>query len=284
VRLASFLVLLAASSGALAEPLMVRNGRLFIAASVNGVPTEALLDSGAEATLVDPELAGRAKLPAGQATVIKGSGGQQQARIVPDVAVQAMGITLHPEAVVVLDLTDLSQRLIKHPTQAIVGRELFDAARLRVDIPGGTIERVSPDVTPPGRRLPLTAHAGIESLRVEVNGVAANADFDLGNGSDVMISRAMARKLGLKVTGRKSGGGIGGEIMRDTVVLGRLHVGGAIFRNVPATIDDQPSANDLNVGTSILKNFLITTDFKQRAVWLEPVGSIGDVAAGAERG
>jgi hypothetical protein len=40
---------------------------------------------------------------------------------------------------------------------------------------------------------------------------------------------------------------------------------------VTAAIDDQPSHNDLNVGTAILKNFLITIDFKQRAVWLQPV-------------
>jgi len=29
---------------------------------------------------------------------------------------------------------------------------------------------------------------------------------------------------------------------------------------------------DLDVGTAILKNFLITTDFNQHAVWLQPVG------------
>jgi hypothetical protein len=39
---------------------------------------------------------------------------------------------------------------------------------------------------------------------------------------------------------------------------------------VPAAIDDQPNANDLNIGTSILKDFDIVTDFKQRAVWLAP--------------
>ena len=49
-----------------------------------------------------------------------------------------------------------------------------------------------------------------------------------------------------------------------------LTVAGRTFRNVPAAIDDQPNANDLNVGTSILKEFLIVTDFKQRAVWLAP--------------
>jgi len=45
-----------------------------------------------------------------------------------------------------------------------------------------------------------------------------------------------------------------------------------VDRDVLAAIDDQPSHNDLNVGTSVLKDFLITTDFNQHAVWLQPVG------------
>ena len=268
--LAALLFVLSASAAA--EPLLVHNGRLFIPATIAGVKTEALLDSGAEATLIDPALAAQAGLPEGKTVTMKGSGGEAPARIVPNVKVEALGLTLEPEVVVVLDMSDLSTRLIKRPTQAIVGRELFDAARLRIDLQGGTVDHAGAEATPPGQRLELTTHAGIESVPVTVNGLEANAEFDLGNGSDVMVSRAMAKKLGLKITGQKAGGGIGGEIKRDTVVLDRLAVAGATFHNVPAAIDDQPSANDFNIGTSVLKNFLITTDFKQRAVWLEPIG------------
>ena len=264
--------LLALSVSAAAEPLLMHNGRLFIPATIAGVKTEALLDSGAEASLIDPVLASQAKLPEGKSVTMKGSGGEAPARLVPDVKIETLGVTLRPEVVVVLDMSDLSNRLIKRPTHAIVGRELFDAARLRINLQGGTIDHADDDATPPGHRLELTGHAGIESVPVAVNGVKANAEFDLGNGSDVMVSRAMAKKLSLKITGQKAGGGIGGEIKRDTVTIERLAVAGAIFRHVPAAIDDQPSANDLNIGTSILKNFLITTDFKQRAVWLEPMG------------
>jgi predicted aspartyl protease len=262
------------SAALAAGPLGFHNGRLFIPAKINGVASEALLDSGAEATLVDPALAATAKLPEGTPQLMKGSGGTAQARIVEGVTVEALGVELHPEAVVVLDMSDLSNRLIKRPTQAIVGRELFDAARLRIDIPRGDITVVSKDSTPPGKKLPLTAHAGIEGVPVLANGVAVQAEFDLGNGNDVMISRALARRMKLKSIGKKAGGGIGGQVMRDVVTLGSLEVGGARFRNVVATVDDQANANDLNIGTSILKNFLITTDFKERAVWLEPVAGI----------
>jgi len=175
----------------------------------------------------------------------------------------------------VLDMTDLSNRLIKRPTHAIVGRELFDAVRLEIDIARGEIAVVDKAVLPRGKKLALTEHAGIESIAVRANGVAAQAEVDLGNGSEVTISRALARKLKLKTIGTKKGGGIGGEISRDLVRLNSLEVAGARFRNLTAAIDDQDSANDLNIGTAILKHFLITSDFTDRAVWLEPVGSIG---------
>ena len=204
--------------------------------------------------------------------MVKGSGGQAPASLVSGVTIEALGASFHPEPIVVTDLREISARLLKRPTQVVVGREIFDSARLRIDIRGGTIEMVGRKATPPGKRLALRPHAGIEAIPVLVNGHRADAEFDLGNGSDVMISRVMARKLKLKVVGEKSGGGIGGEVSRDAVVLKTLSVAGETFRNVPASIDDQPSANDLNFGTSILKNFLITTDFGQRAVWLEPSG------------
>ena len=262
--------LLAMASTASAEPLTFYNGRLFIEATVNGVPTEALLDSGAEGSIFDPALAKQAKFAEGTPQTIKGSAGAEQARIVEGVTIRALDVDLHPEAVVVLDLKDLSQRLIKRPTQAIVGRELFDAARLQIDLNGGKIAAVSKDKAPRGVKLPLTAHAGIEGVPVKANGLAAQAEFDLGNGSDVMISRDMVKKLKLKILGKRAGGGIGGSIQRDHVRITTLEVAGRKFRNVDANIDDQASHNDLNVGTKILKNFVITTDFTDRAVWLQP--------------
>lgn len=263
--------LLASAAPISAEPLRSYNGRLFIDAEVNGFATEALLDSGAEATVIDLGLARRARLPEGTPQTMRGSGGTASARLVEGVTVEALGVELHPEAVVVMDLSEVAARLIQHPTPAIVGRELFDAARLRIDIPAGSIAVVPGDSEPRGKRLPLTGHAGIESIPVVANGLPVAAEFDLGNGSGVLISRALANRLGLRIVGRKQGGGIGGAVMRDLVRIARLEVAGRRFRDVTAAVDDQPNANDLNIGTSILRNFLITTDFNQRAVWLQPL-------------
>lgn len=259
------------ASSAAAEPLIFDNGRIFISARVEGVPTEALLDSAAEASLLDTQFAREAKLPTGVRQEIRGSGGATMAHIVEGVTIKVLGVELHPEAVVVMDLGELSKRLIKRPTHVIIGRELFDSARLQINLAGRSIHAVASTGTPPGKRLPLTAHAGVEAVQVFVGKHQAQAEFDLGNGSDVLISRSFANKLGLRPIGKKAGGGIGGEVTRDLVEIPCLVVADRTFLAVRAAIDDQPNANDLNIGTSILSHFLITTDFKQRAVWLSPL-------------
>lgn len=264
------LVALALTSPATAAPLQFYNGRLFMQAEVNGVWTEALLDSAAEATLVDPRLATAARLPEGTPQQIRGSAGTAEARIIEGASVKALGLELHPDALVVTDLSNLSKFLIKRPTQMVLGRELFDAARLRIDIRHGRIELLHNKAVPPGTRLPLTSHAGVESVPVLIDGRRVQAEFDLGNGSDVLVSRALVDRLHLKVTGRKAGGGIGGAVLRDTVNIPSLNVAGRRFRNVAGAVDDQSNANDLNIGTSVLKHFLITTDYRARGVWLQP--------------
>lgn len=270
-RIVAWLAAALFPAAALAEPLVVENGRLFIAAKINGVASEALLDSGAEASLVDPGLAKAARLRDGQPIKIKGSGGTADAQIVGDVTIEALGVKIMPEVVVVTDLGDLSQRLLKRPTRMIVGRELFDSARLALDLRAGTIGVADATVTPRGRRVALTGRAGIEAIPAAVNGARVLAEFDLGNGSNVLISRALAQRLRLRVVGRRPGGGIGGAVDRDLVRIKQLTVAGVAFRNVVAAIDDQPNSAPVNIGSSILKNFRIVTDFKRRVVWLDAI-------------
>ena len=57
-----------------AEPLVVDHGRLYVQAKVNGAPTEAMLDSSAETTLVDDHFAREAKLENGTPLNVTGAG------------------------------------------------------------------------------------------------------------------------------------------------------------------------------------------------------------------
>ena len=255
-----------------AEPLIIDNGRLFITARINGVETEALLDSGAEASLVDPKLAEEAKFGPGQKVNLKGSGGEQEILLVPNVRIEALGQTIAAADVAVLDLTDLSTRLIKRPIKAIVGREVFDAAPIRIDLVNSDARALGKDEVPQGTKLPLTEHNGIETVPVTLGARPAQAVLDFGNGSSVLIGKELAAELGLKPVGKLKGGGFGGEIERELVILPELTLAGRRFREVRATIDETSSRSEINVGTAILRHFVVTADFKGRAAWFEPVG------------
>jgi predicted aspartyl protease len=264
-----------------AEPLVVDHGRLFLQVAVNGAATEALLDSGAEATVVDDQFASQLNLANGASQPIRGSGGSAPATVVEGVTLTALGADMHPKGVIVTDLDELSARLIQRPTRVIIGRDLFDAARLLIDIPAQRIEAVPKTYKALGVPLPLTEHAGLEAVPARANGVASQAELDFGNGNEVLISRALAQRLQLQTVGRKDGGGIGGKLERDLVTIGSLEVAGVEFRNVTAAVDDQPTANDLNIGTAILGRFRILTDFPARTVWFERLADQMGAAQGA---
>lgn len=260
-------------SAASADRLELFHDRLFVPVIVNGVRTTALLDSAAELTILDDDFARRLVLTVAGAAAAHGSGAATvAARFADHVRIAAVGVNLD-EQVAVLDLGEVSGRLIGRPVDLLLGRELFDHGRLRIDIAGGTIART--DRAPRGVRLALSEHRGTPAIPAAIEGLApTEAVFDLGNGSDVLIGRAYAERAGLTAPGRivahEAGGGIGGSRARDIVILRTLTLAGRTFRNVRAAIDPGETASDLNLGTRILRHFLIVTDFPRRAIWLEP--------------
>ena len=265
--------LLLPAGAARAEPLELVNNRPFVSATVNGRPVTALLDSAAEMTIIDDDAAVRlGLLPTGSATAHGSGAAPMRARFAEHVAVEAVGVSLELRAGI-LDLGEVSARLLGRPVEMLLGRDLFDNARLRIDYAAGTIERF--DGAPRGVRLPLGAHRGIPTIPAAVEGHApVQTVLDTGNGSDVLIGRAYAARIGLTAPGRiverSRGGGLGGARTRDIVVLRRFTIAGRTFTNVRAAIDPGATASDLNIGTSILRHFILTTDFAGRQVWLEP--------------
>lgn len=257
-------------------PLRLTTGsRLLVAAQVNGTEVEALLDSGAEASLLDTEFAQRLGLTGGKDVTARGSGaGTTKASLVSGVTLEAFGLKLTDRTVGVVPLADVGQRLLGHPLPFILGREIFDSARLQIDIEGRTVRVVDRGSEPRGVRLPLQSSHGIETLPVVIEGRPAQALFDLGNGSSPMLGGAFVDAARMLTDGREvgevMGGGIGGGVARQQITLESLEMAGKRFENVLASIDRSEHTHEFNVGVSLLRHYYITTDFSQRAVWLEP--------------
>jgi predicted aspartyl protease len=267
----------AAASGARTyEVSLTRGSRLLVQAQVNGHPVEALLDSAAESTLIDRQFARTLKLASDDTVSGQGSGGSSfEASLVKGVRLQVFGVSLENQTIAVTDLKDVGQRLLGRRIDVILGREIFDAARLEIDVEGRRITVLPGGSNPAGSRLELTTEHGVETIPVSVEQAGpVRATFDLGNGSQVLIGKQLVERLHLlsdgHVVSASRGGGLGGETERQVIVLHSLEVAGRRFENVPAAIDPQPSASDLNVGVDILRHFVITTDFAAHAVWLQP--------------
>jgi predicted aspartyl protease len=261
----------AAAAGA--RNLIVRHDRLFLNVRLNGHPVRGLVDSAAEASFVDTVYAGKIGLSGGAAVQARGSGGDTQARMADGVTIEALGLRLGPLSVALLDLSDIGRRLLRGPLDLVVGRELFDAARLSIDIAGGRMAVASPGEDPAGVRLGLTTVNGIETFEASVEGhPEVQAAFDLGNGGPVLVGLDYARELGLLTDGRPIrgvlGGGIGGEKALATLRLRSLSLAGREFTNVPAVIDTTGSATKLNIGVPQLRHYRIVTDFPAKKLWL----------------
>jgi predicted aspartyl protease len=254
-----------------------RGSRLTIAARINGQPVDALLDSAAEMTILDRSFAEKLKLDRGQSVVGQGSGQASfEADLVNGVTLEALDLTLRDQTVAVADLSDVGRRLLGHRIDVILGRELFDAARLSIDIDAHLISVARRDREPKGVRLNLVSEHGVETVPVRVESSdEVRATFDLGNGSGVLIGSALATRMHLLSDGRtvgvQRGGGLGGEAARQAITLRSIEVAGRRFNDVSATIDPQTSASDVNIGVTLLRHFRITTDFANHAVWLEPL-------------
>jgi len=251
-------------------------GRLMLAAQVNGHAVDALLDSGAEASFLDRSFGQKIGLVGAGSVAAKGSGEKNfTVPLAKGVTLSAAGVTMRDQTIAVSDLSDVGRRLFGHPLDMILGREIFDAARLRIDIGKSQLEVLDDKTEPRGTRLETKTVNGIEVFPVRVEGEQTLAAIDTGNGTNVLVGGVYAKRRGFLTDGRAvtqdKGGGLGGETIRKVVPLKTLEVAGVTLKDVPGSIDEGDSATDLNVGIAVLKHFVITTDFRVHALWLDPV-------------
>jgi len=255
--------------------MTIRRHRLFIPAEINGHRVQALLDSAAELTLLDRAFARRLGLLGGTKVDAKGSGaGKVGAELIEAVTMTAPGIIRHTGPAAAIDLGDVSRRLNGAPIEVILGRDYFDLVRLEIDIDARRLRPLAPDEPARGLLFPLKTAFGVETMIVNAEGHGAEATIDLGNGGDPLVSRAFAKRIGAlndgRTTGKRRGGGIGGEAVRERFILKSLCIGPKSFAGIPVNIDIGENATDLNIGTSILRHFVMTTDFANHRLWLLP--------------
>lgn len=258
--------------------------RIYIPATVAGVQTHVLLDSGAETTVLDAAWAKANGIKATGTVVAVGTGGRADAQIASGVTIRIGNMELRDLTVALIDLSGI-EKILGRPLPVILGKEVFNDLAVSLDFQAQTIAFQDPAAfTPPAGAVavPVMAVNGIRTVPVSVEGAPpVPMDFDLGNGSPLLIYSAFWKPAGLLTDGRLSSktlsGAVGGLKERDVTTIRTLTFAGVTFSGVPATLfgDEAADADGTislgNIGMPILSRFALTTDFAHDRIWLTPL-------------
>jgi hypothetical protein len=263
--------------------------RIYIPATVNGRPVKVLLDSGADSTVVDKAFAEAAGIKSEAKAVANGTGGQQEAGLVRNVKVEVGAMTLTSPTAAIIDLADVSKRLGMR-LDVVLGAEVFKQLVVDIDFKAHTIAFHQPDgFTPPAGAVmvPVTATGGVPTVPASIEGgPEVQWDFDIGNGSPLLVYPAYWQKHGMvdgRTTSKTMGGAVGGQRPEILGTTRSLTFAGITFKDVPTTFTT-PGASGVdadraqgNIGLPVYSRFRLITDYPHSRLWLVP--NAQDVAA-----
>ena len=256
--------------------------RILLPVTVNGVPTTAILDSGAEYTGLDAAFARKAGIAGAGTLAAQGSGGDALVSVARGVEIRVGALELRDLTVAVLDLGGVSKQ-IGTPLTVILGKELFNDMVVEIDYPARRIAFHDParwSYRGSGSHVPLTKDRGLRKVPVSVEGRAPiTVGFDIGQGGALKLYRAYVEKEklleGRAPVSRQRGLGVGGATTDAVGSVSTLAFGGWTLTNVPATfVLDPAGSTDTtreqgNLGTEVFKRFRMIVDYSHDALHLE---------------
>lgn len=250
--------------------------RIFLDVVLNGRPVRALLDSGAEATVIDSGYLAQNGLAASSTVSATGLNATASAGVVPGVSLRLGEVSLRGLTVATIDLGTVSMQM-RHALPVILGAEIFRETVVDIDFANRRIAFRDPSTfVAPQDAVPrrLTSGGGLYMVDASIAGLPARLDLDLGSGSPLTLWSGFWKRLDLR--GRRSTsviGGVGGLGEADITMLPGVQLGGIDFGPVPTQL--MPSGgpgvararSDGNIGVPLLKRFRLIVDLPHDRVW-----------------
>lgn len=256
--------------------------RIYIPAQLNGAETHVLLDSGAEATVLDKAYAASLGIRPTAVVPAVGTGGRDVAELASGVTLRVGALELKDLTVALIDLKPIAAA-IGRPLTVVMGKEVFDSLVVDLDFAGRTIAFEDPARFRPSAgavAVPITNVGGIHAIPARMEGgKAVLMDFDLGNGQPLLVNPGYwkpAKMLEGRASSKTMSGAIGGMRLRDLAVVKTLTLAGVTLHDIPAIFgdDDQSAVGSSavagNIGLPILSRFALTTDYARGRILLTP--------------
>ncbi|HEV7354125.1 MAG TPA: retropepsin-like aspartic protease [Brevundimonas sp.] len=228
---------------------------LIIPATVAGQPVAALVDTGAQYSVVDRRLVQRLGLGNGFdiPLLAYGVGGGAQVGKGVTVDVAAAGARFDNLRAAILDLGPLASD-DGLATPLILGQDVLGESDLWLDLPGRRLALAPPGASPPWRDLaatPVLREGRALAAEISVEGAVTTALIDTGSSALLAVSRSAAGMLGLldgRETRRGSSLVLGGTVRSELVRARTVTFGDALFRNATVAIYDDVAGRALPQG------------------------------------
>lgn len=256
--------------------------RIYIPAAVNGAETKVMLDSGAEATVLDKAYAESLGIKPTAIVAAVGTGGRDVAELANGVTIRIGDVELRDMTVALIDLKPIAAA-IGRPLPVILGKEVLNALTVQLDFGGQTITFHDPArFQPPAGAVavPVTNVSGLHAIPASIEGgKPVLMDFDLGNGQPLLVFPTYWKPNGMlsdRPTSKGMSGAIGGVRSRNVATVKSLTLAGVTLRDIPATFGDEDNSalnnghTAGNIGMPILGRFELTTDYARNRIFLKP--------------
>ena len=221
-------------------PFTRRSGPLpALRVAVNGHSVTALLDSGAQYSVIDRAFADEMKLPQSFAPLLAvGVGGETQLGRGATVDVKAGGLTLSRLKAGVLDIGPLADRKKGLGAPLVLGQDVLRQVVADIDYPNRRLMLAAPTAhaMPPGAK-PVQVKSRGRALATQlwVNGHAVEVVIDTGASMVLALAHDVAETAGLLTKARPRHGSslvLGGELAGEMVTAQQIAFGGAVLYDV----------------------------------------------------
>ncbi|KQV71139.1 MULTISPECIES: pepsin/retropepsin-like aspartic protease family protein [unclassified Caulobacter] len=266
-----------------AAPYELVHGHIVLKAVVAGRDVWALVDTGAERSLIDTALAADAglRIDAPQGTVRTSTGSSIPKRRVSDVEIKIPDqLEIHSPAVAGLDMTAMSAAMGRK-VEFVLGADFLSMAAVKLDPAKRTLDLYPSGVLRPPAGFPSLPLKGGYRIEVLVDGKPVLVELDLGASGALTLEPATWARVGPANARVERGGTLGvdgRERAVDFGVLPAVSVGNNRYTNVRTQIMPWPGDDTEGaIGMDLLDQLFIVLDAKAGTIWLAP-------PAGSSRG
>lgn len=259
-------------------PMQEHDGHYYVQVRINDHPFVFLVDTGAQAVVLDSHAAAEAGItPQGHLEVAgaQRTGGLGVASLN---AIEIGTATLPLRVVSVLDLRHVTGSF---QADGVLGYPFFASAEVTFDAAAKTMTFGKPgSLHPAGSAMPVDVDRRLVEMNATVNGVEGRFVIDTGNSGELLLFRPfMKQHDGLIPAGDRqfaNSYGVGGAVQALTAIVDELDLGPYHFYNRYANLmlAEQGAFADRfdagNVGAAVLRNLVVTFDVSNAKIYAAP--------------